>query len=94
MSTLTSASTIDDVRAAYLDSASYEEDGDLEKAATFVTACRMLLLLIPKSATKSGESYEIDPAQIKAELIEARRWISERATDSHVDYLDLSAIRD
>jgi hypothetical protein len=43
MSTLSSASTFDQVWASFLDNASYEEDDSRTKALAFKTACIFLL---------------------------------------------------
>jgi len=83
MSTLSSSSTLAEVQAAYDDSASYAEDESVGKAAAFITACRVLLRRLPKRAVHGGretEEIELDPAMIRKELSEARRWIADRST--------------
>ena len=47
MSTLTSASTLAQVKAAYADNASYVEDNSVAKCRAFITACTILLLNLP-----------------------------------------------
>ena len=47
MSTLTSASTLAQVQAAYADNASYVEDNSVAKCRAFITACTILLLKLP-----------------------------------------------
>ena len=49
MSTLSSASTLTEVEAAYDDNASYAEDASVAKAKAFVTACRFLIRRLPGS---------------------------------------------
>lgn len=77
MSTLTSASTNDEVWAAYDDNASYEEDGDRAKALAFVTACH---ILIRRRATRSvgaaRTELEFDAQGLREELLAARRWLA------------------
>lgn len=75
MSTLSSASTLAQIVAAYADNASYEEDASTSKAAAFITACRLLLLKIPKKVKQAaGTEMEIDPAVIRSELSQAQTW--------------------
>ena len=80
MSSLNSASTLQEVLDSYAENASYEEDNSPAKAAAFVTACRLLLLLLPKRAVKggrtSGEEVELDITVVQTQLQEARRWLS------------------
>jgi len=86
VSTLSSASTIAEVQAAYDDNASYEEDASTAKCRAFVTACRFLLRRIPKRAVHGGrgggEEIETDPTQIAAELAKAQRWLAAHAGPS------------
>jgi hypothetical protein len=78
MATLSSSSTLAEVQAAYRDNASYDVDESTTKAGEFITACRMLLLMIPKRAAHGGrgaEEVETDPVVLRAELQEAQRWL-------------------
>ena len=81
MSSLTSASTLAEIRAAYADNASYLEVGSAVKARTFITACRLLLLSLPKRAMKggrsSGEEIELEPRLLAEQIGEAKRFLSE-----------------
>ena len=83
MATLNSASSLDDVQASYADSASYHEDGSPAKARAFITACRLLLLLLPKRASRGGraqgEEIELDPRLLAEQITEAKRFLSESA---------------
>ncbi len=73
---LSSSSTLADVKAAYLDAASYYENQSTSQALAFTTACRALLLLLP-SETKSaaGSEFQFDPAQIRLQLEEATQFL-------------------
>ena len=81
MSSLSSTSTLAEVKAAYADNASYLEDGSAAKARAFITACRLLLLMLPKRAVKggrtSGEEIELDPSQLAGQIAEAQRFLTE-----------------
>lgn len=75
---LTSSSTDSEVEAAYIDSASYAEDGDLEKARTYVTAIRILLLRESGSASAGASAqWRIDLWQ--KELERAQAYIEARS---------------
>ena len=79
MSTLDSTSTLAEIIAAYADNAGYAEDGSTSKAAAFCTACRLLLLKLPKhssSGTASGHEVDFDLVQIRGELDTAAQWLS------------------
>ena len=56
MSTLSSTSTYDEVKASYQDNASYREDSSRTKALAFVTACIYLADLTPLSASRDGQT--------------------------------------
>ena len=78
MSSLDSSSTFDEVYAAYADNASYCEDGSVAKARGFITACRLLLLQLPRRATHGGrgaEEVEMDVQRIQDELKAAKQWL-------------------
>lgn len=77
MSTLSSASTLEQIQAAYDDTASYEEDGSESKCRAFITAARMLLNRYPlEAAHAGGPSLRLPVESIRAELNEARSWLS------------------
>ncbi len=84
MSTLSSSSTLAEIKAAYADNASYEEDASTAKAAAFVTACRLLLIRLPKRSNLGGKSgYEvesIDPAELRNEMAAAKQWLAVNRT--------------
>jgi len=72
---LTSASTLAEIKAQYFDNAAYEENASPSEAAAFITACRYLLLKLPKRI-RDGGGYEteLDPIIIQAELKAAQQW--------------------
>lgn len=84
MSTLTSTSTLAEVKAAYDDNASYEEDSSVTKARSFITACRFLIRRLPQRAkhggTSGGEEIEIDMTTLEKQLSEAQKWIQSNNT--------------
>ena len=80
MSGITSASTIDQVEAAYIDNASYAEEGSVAKARAFVTACRVLLLKMPKETGSRDSRLTLNPELIHQEMSLAQDWIN--ASDS------------
>lgn len=83
MSTLSSASTLTEIKAAYLDNASYQEDADLAKARAFITACRMLLLKLPQRAAQGdGVEVQLDVRMIQTEMNATKRWIANSAAGS------------
>lgn len=99
MATLSSASTLAEIKAAYADNASYEEDASPAKARIFVTACRLLILNLPAMAVHSGESVTLNPALIAAEMKQARTWLAtsaEALADSGgaVRHCDFGSFRD
>ena len=79
MSTLSSASTLQQIKDAYADNASYEEDASVAKAKIFITACRLLLVKLPKRAVhggRGGEEVELEPDLIRDELASAQKWLA------------------
>ena len=93
MSTLTSASTLTQIKAAYMDNASYSEDNSLTKGKAFVTACRFLLLKLPTRASHAGEEIQLDPRMIQDEMKIALRWIGSNATESPVKFNSFENLR-
>lgn len=79
MSDLSSSSSRDEVIAAYVDNASFEEDASLAKARAFITACRILLVKLPRRAESGaggGTAIELSPALVRDELARARAWLA------------------
>ena len=79
MSTLSSASTTAEVRAAYDNNASWFEDQSAAKARAFVTACNILLARLPKRVSRSASSaaneIELDLVQIEKQRTAASKWL-------------------
>lgn len=99
MSTLSSDSTYAEIVAAYMDSAVYEEDGDVAKAKAFVSACRMLIRFpsrLQVGGRQAGHEMEMDLATLRAEMAAAQSWIA--ANDStaggRTTWGDFSRFRD
>jgi len=93
MSTLSSSSTDAEVRAAYDDNASYEEDGSLAKAKAFVTAVRFLLRRQPKrfaAGGRDGEEIELDPRVLQDQLCSAQSYVAANSSTGikHVSFED------
>ncbi len=84
MSSLSSASSFAEIRAAFDDNASYEEDDSVTKARAFVTACKLLLRRTPKRASvgRDGHELELDPAIIKEMMADAQEWVAANEVDS------------
>ena len=77
MSTLSASSTLREIKASYLDNASYQEDESVPKAKAFITACRMLLLQLPKRANLANRNeIEIDTKLLPEQIEEAKAWIA------------------
>lgn len=97
MATLNSASTRDEMLAAYNDNASYSEDGDAAKARAFITACRCLLMKTPRRVARGGpasEEIEMEPRLLMDQIEEARRWLSVNASQREsVAFSDFSDFR-
>lgn len=96
MSSINSTSTLDQVKAAYDDNCSYQEDGDATKCAAFITAATMLLRRLPLEASKEGQSLRLSLDLIRAELKQARAWLatsSAAAAGGGVLYSDFSSFR-
>jgi hypothetical protein len=74
MSSLTSESTLAEVNAAYVDNASYQEDNSTDKAAAFITACRILLLKIPAQAASGKNLIQMNTTLIERQMTAAQQW--------------------
>lgn len=79
---LTSTSTDDEVLAAYVDNASYYESASLTKAKAFVTACRVLLVRLPRMTSGQGTTVQLNPDLIQAEMRQAENWANSRVDTS------------
>jgi len=76
MSTLSSTSTLAEIKASYADNASYEEDVSVAKAKGFVTACRLLLMKLPRATGTGSSNLELDLQRIENELRAAQAWLA------------------
>jgi hypothetical protein len=86
MSSLTSASTLAQIEAAYDDNASYAEDNSASKAKAFVTACRLLIRRYPKMSAGERSSLALSPDLIQKEMADAQEWLATHDTsDTAVD---------
>lgn len=101
--TLSSSSTLTQVRNAYFDNAGYEENGSPSEAKAFITACRQLLVRQPSRSSKGGrggEEIEINLTVVSEQLREAQAWLAENGTDTDAGgpgtfkHLDFSTFRD
>jgi hypothetical protein len=79
---ISSASTLKEVKAAYYDNASYDVDGSIAEAQTFLVACRQLLIRIPKQVGHGNraEEVQIDPAVIQQQEADCKRWLFAQST--------------
>ena len=83
MAVLSSASTLAQVQAEYVDTASYVEDGSASKCRRFITACRILLLKLPAESGTPQAHFRMNPELIAAELKKAEQWLGgQDTTDS------------
>lgn len=79
MASLDSTSTLADIKSAYADNASYAEDGSAAKARAFITACRLLLLKLPRKAAfagQAGHEIELDTKLLADEIRQAQQWLT------------------
>lgn len=82
MAAITSANTFAEVQAAYLDNVGYAEDNSPAKAKAFITACRAMLLLLPKASGQGSSNTAYSPDLIQKEMAEADSWLSVNDTTS------------
>lgn len=72
---LDSNSSLQDVQASYMDNASYLECNDADKARAFVTACRMLLILLPRETSRMNGRIVLSPDLVQREMHTAIQWL-------------------
>ncbi len=77
---LTSASTDDQVAAAYDDNADYREAGDVAKARLFAQACRLLIRRTPTLVGSIGAQIAQAPQLIQTQLKECQDWLDRNDT--------------
>ena len=80
--TISSASTLAQVKACYYDNACYDINGSVDEAHNFLAACRQLLIRIPKQVGHGNraEEVEIDPAVIERQENACKRWLFSQST--------------
>ncbi|HEX8911075.1 MAG TPA: hypothetical protein VF796_01865 [Humisphaera sp.] len=76
MAALNSTSTLAEIEAAYMDNASYAEDGSAAKARAFVTACRLLILKTPKMTGTREAQLTLSPELLAGQIDEANAWLA------------------
>jgi hypothetical protein len=88
---LSAQSTLAEVQSAYDDNASYLENGSIEQAHAFITACRFLIRRLParvsKGGRQQGEETELNVRLLADQINEAKRFLVEatlRAQPPHV----------
>lgn len=92
---LSSASTTEQVQAAYDDNASYDVDGSTTEAQIFLHACRILLRRIPLLA-KQGDSLtvQLDVKQVKEQHDRCLRWLNyQNDSGKGVKFTDFGSFR-
>lgn len=90
---LDSSSTLDQIKDAYADNASYAEDGSATKAKAFITACRLLLLKLPNVASKGGESLEFDRSLLRDQIEDASRFVAANDTGTGTGRVGILSVR-
>lgn len=95
---------LDDAIAAYTSYADWEEYREsapttaVSRARSFVTACRKLILLLPKvSTTRQRTHAEFETAEIRKQMEHAQKYLSiagSTAFASRTQHVDLQNFRD
>jgi hypothetical protein len=80
MSTLTSASTLEEVQAAYYDNADYDAVGSVTKAKDFIVACRYLILHLPRNINTAGSGVSPNVIDVRSEMQRAQTWLASNDT--------------
>lgn len=75
MATITSSSTQADIVEAYLDGVSYDTEGSVSKAKTFIEACRALLVMHPADWQKGAHRIMYRPELWQTQLERALKWL-------------------
>lgn len=78
--TLSSASTLAEVEAAYDDNANYRDDSSVAKARLFAHACRLLVRRYLSSVGNDGTSVSRNVDLIKEQLKEVDAWLDSNDT--------------
>lgn len=80
MSTLSSASTLAQVEAAYDDNASYAEDNSVPKAKAFLTACRLWLRRAPRESGTPQAHFVLNSDLVQKQMEAAEDWLEAHDT--------------
>jgi len=68
------------LRAAYDENASYLEDGSAAKARAFITACRRVLMHLPKRVNAGGgggEEVEMEVRVLQDQIADAQAFLTQ-----------------
>jgi hypothetical protein len=76
---LTSSSTIDEIKAAYVDNSAYDVNGSVAQAKLFVQACRVLVMKMPKMAAGDRASLSLSPELVNQQMADALQWLGGQA---------------
>lgn len=69
--------TLADVRAAYIDYSDYESESSPERARSFLTAARRLLVMLPASAVgKDRSQVDFETQAIREEIKACQAWLA------------------
>lgn len=77
--------TLADAQTAYLANADYAEVASASKASLFASACRALLLLMPKQASQGDVSTQFDMTLVREEMAAAIQYANAAAGSVQVD---------
>lgn len=78
--TLSSASTLAQVEAAYDDNADYRDDASISKARAFAQACRILQRRYLSGVSNDGTSVNRNVELIKDQLAQVEAWLDSNDT--------------
>ena len=73
---LTSASTVADIKAAYMDNMGYEAAASVAMAQAFLAACMALSLVMPVSHGQDRSSSAFNVAGIEKQIERVRLWLA------------------
>ncbi len=89
---LDSTATYSQVEDSYLDNASYIEDNSVTKAKAFVTACTMLIFLMPKQMGQDGKSITNSIEEVQQQKEKATQFLNDNDEDLHGDRVTLGGM--
>ena len=87
MASVTSATTEAEIIALYLDNCGYEEDGDAAMARRLVTAISAMRMRGMRRIETDGQIIELDPADLRDQMMTARRFASANTRRTHKQYI-------